>query len=83
MDIVVHPGEVLVETLRERGMSQSEFARRLGVSTKHVNEICKGRSTYSPELAVKMERVLSSPSATFWIRLLADYRLAKARGNGA
>lgn len=78
--LAVHPGELLAETLSERGMSQAEFAKRLGVTRKHINEICTGRTTYSPELAIGMERVLKKPTAQFWMRLLADYQLALARG---
>lgn len=77
--VAVHPGSILAETLKERGFTQSEFARRLGVTQKHVNEICTGRTAYSPELAIAMERVLKAPSAQFWMRLLADYQLALAK----
>lgn len=81
--VAVHPGGLLAETLKERGISQTEFAKRLGVTQKHINEICTGRTTYSVELAIGFERVLKRPSAQFWMRLLADYQLALARGGGA
>lgn len=74
----VHPGEVLAETLSERGISQRELARRLGISVKHVNEICNGHAMYSAAMALRLERVLSI-SASVWMRLRADYELARAR----
>lgn len=78
-----HPGVELARILAERGMTQREFAVRLGVSLKHVNEICNGHSTYSPHLAVMMERVLGKPSAGYWLDLLSEYRLARAKAQQA
>lgn len=67
-----HPGEILKEALEERHMSQTEFARRMGVSTKHVNEIINGHTGYSTEFALGMERVLRI-NARFWMGALAEY----------
>lgn len=74
-----HPGLELAALLRTRGMPQSEFAKRLGVSKKHVNGICNGRALFSPSFAVKMERVLGEPSAGYWLQRLGEYRLAQIR----
>ena len=38
--IKIHPGEVLSEELRERGISQSILARHIHVLPKTINEIC-------------------------------------------
>lgn len=59
------PGETLQELLEERGLTQTDLARRLGLTSKHVNEITKGKSPISPETAIGLERVLGT-SATFW-----------------
>lgn len=76
-----HPGGEISELLRERGMTQREFAMRLGVTLKHVGEICNGHSVYSPALALKMEEVLGAPTARYWMHRLADYQLSVARGS--
>jgi HTH-type transcriptional regulator / antitoxin HigA len=78
----VPPGEVLQEALDERLMSQAEFARRMGLSAKHVNRIIKGHDGYSPEVAIGMERVLGI-SAGLWLSLQANYRLDLARQRDA
>lgn len=78
-DWTVHPGETLGEALDERGMSQAEFARRTGLSAKHVNLIIKGKAGYSAEVAIRMERVLGI-SAEFWMNLQANHELDLARG---
>ena len=78
--MAAHPGEVLSEMLREKGMSQAEFARRMGVSQKHVSEIVKGKAGYSPSFAVKLERVFGGkPPAAYWINLLSNHELELAR----
>lgn len=77
-DWSVHPGEILLDELEERGMSQSELATRLGVSAKHVNRIIKGRAGFSASFAVKLETVLGI-SAKFWLNVQANHDLRLAR----
>lgn len=72
----VAPGEVLREALEERHMSGAEFARRMGLSQKHVSRIMTAKAGFSPTVAVGMERVLGI-SAAIWLRLQADYELSK------
>ena len=72
------PGETLQELLEERGLSQAELAKRLGLTTKHVNEIIKGKSPITPETAIGLERVLAV-SATFWNNRERRYREFVAR----
>ena len=74
----VHPGEVIREALEERSMPQSEFAKRMDVSAKHVNLVLQGKSGYSADFAIGMEYVLGI-SAAFWLNLQAEYRLALLR----
>lgn len=73
-----HPGDVLREALADRSMSQAEFAKRMGLTTKHVNQIIRGRTGFTATVAVGMEHVLGI-SAAHWLRLQAEYRLALAR----
>jgi HTH-type transcriptional regulator/antitoxin HigA len=72
-DYAVRPGETLAEVLEERGMSQAELARRMGLSTKHVNQIIVGDAPISPETALGLEKVTKIP-ARFWTGLEAQYR---------
>lgn len=37
-------GEMIGAALDEDGISQAEFCRRIGVSTKHLNEVIKGHA---------------------------------------
>jgi HTH-type transcriptional regulator/antitoxin HigA len=76
----VHPGEILAETLAERRMSQTEFARRTGLTPKHINRIIRGKAGYSADVALRFERVLGV-SANLWLGLWANYQtdLLRAR----
>ena len=37
----IHPGEILREELRERGIKQKDFAQSIGVQATHLNEFIK------------------------------------------
>jgi addiction module HigA family antidote len=74
----VAPGDILLEALQERGMTQSQLAQRLGRPLKTVNEIIKGKAAITPETAIQLERALGI-SARFWTGLETQYRGALAR----
>lgn len=72
-DYAVPPGETLLETIDQIGMSQAELAERSGRPKKTINEIIKGKAAITPETARQLERVLGIP-ATFWNNLERNYR---------
>ncbi len=74
----VAPGDVLLEALQDREMTQSELAQRLGRPLKTVNEIIKGKAAITPETAIQLERALGI-SARFWTNLETQYRNILAR----
>jgi len=75
--VSVHPGEILAEALAERSMSQAEFAARTGLTPKHINRIIRGHNGYSPDVALRFQRVLGI-GARFWLMALANHGLALA-----
>lgn len=77
-DYYLPPGDILEEILEENSMSQTEFAKRAGLSTKHVNEIIKGKAGLTPDTSLQFEKVLGIP-ASFWINFESQYREALAR----
>lgn len=79
---VVQPGELLVETLAGRGMTQAELARRIARPLKTISEIANGRTAIKPDTAIQLERALGI-SAAFWNGLEIRYRegLARERAN--
>ncbi len=70
-----HPGEMLFEEfVKPLKLTQTELARRLGVSYPRLNEIIKGRRSVTPNTALRLSRVLGM-SADFWLGLQQDWDL--------
>jgi HTH-type transcriptional regulator/antitoxin HigA len=74
----VPPGDILLEALGDRSMSQVELARRIDRPLKTVNEIVKGKAAITPETAIQLERALGI-SASVWNGLETSYREYLAR----
>lgn len=63
----VTPGEILREdVLPEWGISQGEFADKLGVSRRTVNEVLTEKRPVSPDMAWRLGRLLDN-GVEFWI----------------
>ena len=77
-DYYVAPGDILLETLEEIGMTQKDFAARTGITPKTINGIVKGKAPISPDTSLQFEHVLGTP-AHIWNNLEGQYREALAR----
>ena len=79
-DWAIAPGEVLAEELENRGLSQSDLARRMDRPIKTINEIVHGKAAITPETALQLELALGISSA-MWLGLETAYRgqLARSR----
>ena len=71
--IATPPGATIKEQLKDRGMSQKEFAARMDLFEKHVSKLINGDVQLTPEVALRLEMVLGIP-AKFWNSLEAIYR---------
>ena len=71
--IAIPPGLTIKEQLEDRGMSQKEFASRIGYSQKHVSKLINGDVRLTQETANRLEMVLGVP-AHFWNNLESIYR---------
>lgn len=64
-----HPGEMLREdVLPALHMTQTEFARRLGVSRLSVSELLLEKRGLSPDMAVRIGR-LTNTTPESWLRM--------------
>lgn len=71
--IAIPPGATIKEQLEDRGMSQKEFASRMGMSEKHISHIVHGEVQLTTDVAYKLEMALGIP-AQFWLNLESIYR---------
>lgn len=61
------PGEMLLEEfLRPLGVTQTEFAARIGVSYVRLNEIINGKRGIIPSTALRLAKALGT-SPQFWL----------------
>lgn len=73
-----HPGEVLLEEFLEpAGLTQTEFARRVGWTRARLNELIRGKRGITAEAALDLAETLGT-SAKIWMNLQATYDLDKA-----
>ena len=75
-----HPGEILLEEFLEPdGITQTEFARRLGWARARLNELIKGKRGVTADAALDLAEALGT-SAKLWMNLPATYDLDQAMG---
>lgn len=73
-----HPGEMLEEEfLKPLGITQTEFAARIGVSFQRINTLVRGRRGITPDTALRLERALGM-TAEFWMNLQLRWDLYQA-----
>jgi HTH-type transcriptional regulator / antitoxin HigA len=70
----IHPGEILLDEIKARGIKQSELSGMIGYATSQLNEILKGKRNITPEFATLIGEALTMP-AYFWLNLQANYDL--------
>lgn len=68
----VHPGEILKEELKERGLTQKEFAAQIGMRPSHLSEIINGKASVTIAIADKLQSALGIDSQS-WINLQTQY----------
>ena len=72
----VHPGEVLQDELEEVGLTQSALAGHIGVLSKTINEICRGKRGISAEMAMKLSKALGG-TPQFWLNLQNSWEISQ------
>jgi antitoxin HigA-1 len=74
----IHPGEFLKEILGELGVSQSAFAKSIGVSAMRISHVINGSRPITAEVAVLFGRAFGQ-TPDYWINLQAGYDLKNAQ----
>ena len=74
----IHPGEVLEQELKERGIAHNEFASTVGMPSSVLSAIIKGKRSVTPDIAVLLEAALGKDAA-FWLSLQAQRDIEDAK----
>lgn len=69
---VPHPGEYLKDAIDELGMSQNEFAIRIGTTGKTISTIISGNSNITFDIASKLAEFFKT-SVNVWLNLQTAY----------
>jgi len=73
-----HPGAGLRKDIEALGLTVAEAAAGLGVTRQQFHNVTSGKSSITPEMALRLEKAIGS-SAEHWLRLQLAYDLAQAR----
>lgn len=68
----VHPTELIIDEIKERGISRKDMAIRLGMQPSNFCRMIKQKETITSQMANKLEEALGIP-ASMWLNLQADY----------
>jgi HTH-type transcriptional regulator/antitoxin HigA len=69
---------MVLEYLDFNGWSQSDLARRTGLTRKTISEICNGKAPIRPPTALTFEKAFQRP-AHLWVNLQRQFDEAEAR----
>ena len=78
MTTPTHPGESIRNCIDESDWTVTECAARLGVTRNNLSRLLNGRIGISARVALGLEAIGWS-TAEFWMRLQANYDLARER----
>lgn len=70
--IAFHPGYYLKELVDESGLTQEDFAKRLGTTPKNLSILIRGEQCLSIDIATKLSRMLGTTIA-YWLNLQQAY----------
>ena len=73
-----HPGEVLKDEIEERGISQRQLAKNMGVAYSVINEILNGQRPLTAKTALMFEAALDVPADSL-MYLQTKYNMQTAR----
>lgn len=70
--VVFHPGYYLKEIIEDSGLTQEDFAKRMGTTPKNLSILLKGEQSLSIDMATKLSRMLGTTIA-YWLNLQQAY----------
>lgn len=75
--VAFHPGYYIKEMVDESGLTQEDFAKRLGTTPKNLSILIRGEQSLSIDIASKLSQMLGTTVA-FWLNLQQQYDAVQA-----
>lgn len=72
-----HPGEMIKDEIKERGMTQKKLAELTGIKTSVLSETINGKRPVSLNVALALEKALDIP-ADIWMNMQTQYNIDSA-----
>ena len=73
-----HPGYYIEEIVEESGLTQEDFAKRLGTTPKTLSLLINGKQRLTFKIAMKLSRMLDT-TVQYWLNLQNAYDAALAQ----
>lgn len=73
-----HPGDMIKDELKARGMTQKQLAAATGIKTSVLSETINGKRSLSLSVAIALEKAFSIP-ADIWMNMQTQYDLDTAK----
>ena len=70
--VAFHPGYYIKELVDDCGLTQDEYAKRLGTTPKNLSLLIRGEQSLSLDIAIKLSR-LTDTSIEYWLNLQKKY----------
>ena len=78
--IAFHPGYYIKEIIDESGLTQEDYAKRLGTTPKNLSLLIRGEQSLSIDIAIKLSRLIGT-SVNYWLNLQNAYDILIAEFN--
>lgn len=76
--VAFHPGYYIKEIIEDEGLTQEDFAKRLGTTPKNLSLLVRGEQSLSVDMAMKLSRMLGT-SIAYWQNLQSAYDALEAQ----
>jgi addiction module HigA family antidote len=76
--LAFHPGYYIEEIVEESGLTQADFAKRMGTTPKNLSLLMRGKQSLSVDMAMKLSRMLGT-TVQYWLNLQNAYDIALAQ----
>lgn len=69
----IHPGNMLGEELKVRGISSKRFSEIIGIQSSHLSALIHGARNFTPAVASKVEKGLPEIPSSIWLKMQENF----------